>query len=337
MKLLILSDVACDLIEVLRSCGAEVTCVTLAGALHVQLACYDAYCVIAQGDTLDARVRARLEEECDKGKRIFTSALNSWRYIYSAPPVNTTRSRLICLDPTGGEGLPFAEGDLLDDESNLVIKPWVMPEGAVQLLVYQDHIVAHDHTKMSREEILADSIPGMWLLDDNTLMCSFRIHNFNRARFAPRARWQALISWIAKWLTGAEPAYLPAPVVRYGVEADLTAPESFESCRADAVERGMKWLDRFLIDEGQGGILEGMQHNVDPEGVQTMARVVRTDCSGEAAGAYRFYAYLHDNEKAAGKAANLESFCHGPMQIKGGLFDGMLRWSAEAWGVCYGD
>jgi len=336
MNLLILTEKPSDLTEVLQSCGAEVTMMTFREALHTDLTVYDAYCVLADGKCLDARVRMRLEEENDKGKRVFTEAIGSYRFLSGDTTSDTTRSRLICMDEAVERGLPLEAGDLLDDESNVVHK-YMMPADAVQLLVYRERIVAHDHTKMSREEILDGCIPALWLVNDHTMMCAFRLHNFNRARFAPRARWQALIIWIAQWLTGKAPEQMPEPVIRYGVQEDLNDPEAFEKCRAQAIERGMQWIDRFLVDNGEGGILEGLNHNIDPEGKQTIASTVRTDCSGEAAGAYYFYGTLHGDEKALEKAKNLQDFCHGPMQIRGGIFDGMLRWTENAWGICFND
>ena len=110
-----------------------------------------------------------------------------------------------------------------------------------------------------------------------------------------------------------------------------------EKCREKAIEHGIKWLERYLVDEGRGGILEGLRHDINPDGVQSTADSVRTDCSGEAAGAFRFYGILNSDNHARKIAQNLSDFVFGPMQVKGGLFDGMLRWTDTAWQVCYQD
>lgn len=338
MKLLILTEEVCDFSAVLESCGADTDRMTLADALHTDLTAYDAYCVLPFGKILDARLRERLEAENAKGKKVFAEALNTYLGIYSAEPVNTTRSRLIYVEPEHGMKIPGLEtGDLLDDECNGRMQPWYGVPGMVPLLVYREHIIAHTHTDMSREDMLKDAGQGLWMVGEHVMMTSFRLHNFNKARFAPRKNWEKLIAFIAEWLTGNVPAYMPAPVVQYGPDADLTDDGTFEKCRREAIERGMAWLREFRIDEGRGGMVEGLCHNIDPEGKQSLLTSVRTDCSGESAGAFRFYGFLQNDPASEETAANLDSFCYGPMLVKGGLFDGMVRWSSSAWQVCYQD
>ena len=81
-------------------------------------------------------------------------------------------------------------------------------------------------------------------------------------------------------MTGNEPTWMPAPVVRYGTADDLSDPAVFEARRKEAIDRGMQWLKRNLVDGGSGGIREGLGHGVDPEGNQALATTVRTDCTG---------------------------------------------------------
>ncbi len=336
-KCLILTDGPSDLSDVLKSC-AEVTMMTLEDAVEADLTGYDAFCVLADGKIPDPRLRVRLEEENGKGKRLFTEALNSWDGIYSADGADTTRRRLVAVyDPEDG-GIPgLAMGDLLDDMANRMMQPWYPIPGMRPLLVYRDHVIAHRHLDADHDEILKDSGAGLWTVGDTVMMCSFEIRNFNRARFAPREAWRKLIVYIARWITGAEPAFMPEPVVRFGTDADLTDDEVFASARDESVERGMRWLTGFLIDEGRGGIREGLRHNIGPDGVQAPADAVRTDCCGEAAGAFRFYAALTGDPVSEAAADNLADFVFGPMQVKGGLFDGMMRWTHTAWQVCYQD
>ena len=155
------------------------------------------------------------------------------------------------------------------------------------------------------------------------MMTSFRLHDFNKARFAPRLAWQKLISYIARWLTGSKPSYFPESVVRYG-PADSGADElsdqsAFELCRKEAVKRGVGWLERFLVDGGRGGIEEGLRHNIHPDGTQERLTSVRTDCTGEASGAFRFFARLGGGDDCREIARNLESFVYGTMLVKAGL------------------
>ncbi len=338
MKLLVITENNSDFTTVLESCDTEVSVMKPERAIYEDISQFDAYCILTPGKYLDARLRERIETENIKGKRVFGEAIDSYRDIYSAPPKNTVRSRLIYVEPEsmGIEGLKT--GDILDDESNLMAEPYVLPEDTVPLFVYRQYIVAHTHTDMNREEILKDSKPGIWKCYGGTVMLtSFRFSNFNKARFAPRNAWVTLVSYIAEWLTGSKPAQMPESTVKYGAETDLSNRESFEEHRKTTIKKGLKWLEQFLVDNGNGGIREGLQHDIDPEGNQTLASIVRTDCSGECAGAFKMYASIFEKSSYAEIGENLERFVYGPMVVKGGLLDGMMRWTEQAWGVCYGD
>ena len=337
-KILVIADGRYDFLQVLESCRAEIDCVSFVQALHRDLSAYDGYCVLAAGHRLDARLRETLETENRKGKRIFLEAVGSFLTIYSADGVDTTQSRLIYVQPEEGEGIPgLCTGDLLDDECNRMMQPYYLTQDAVPLLVYRHRIVAHAHTAMNRAEILDGCRMGMWRCGDTVLMTSFQLHNFNRARFAPRAAWEKVIAFIAAWLTGSEPASMPKRTVNYGPKEELKELDTFERCRREAVERGVKWLRGFLVDEGRGGVLEGLRHYVDPEGNQTISSDIRPDCCGETAGAFRFFARLTGEEHCLRLVQNLEGFVYGPMVEKGGLLDGMMRWSDSGWGICYQD
>lgn len=334
MKVLVLTDRVCDLTDVLQSCGVQLDIMTIKDAIPVDISVYDAYYVFG---AIDPRVRERLEAEIEKGKHIFVEAPGSFMGIYSAEPVNTTHSRLICAVPEES-GIPgLALGDLLDDESNKMMQPYFTVEGFKPLLVYKERIIAHTHLDATQEEILKDCKYGLWMIGENVMMTSFHLHNFNKARFAPREAWHKLICYIAEWITGSKPTYMLAPVLQHGPDADLSDPAVFEKSRKDAIERGMEWLREFLVDEGCGGILEGLRHNIDPEGKQSIAKCVRTDCSGEASGAFKFYAKCKDDAKSRQIGDNIDTFIYGPMQVHGGIFDGLMRWTDSAWQVCYPD
>ncbi len=332
---LLLSDAGSDLGAVLESCGVPLTRKSFAEAVGADLAPYDAFVVCAGGRVLDARLRDALERETEKGKRLFAEALPSWGGIYCGDPAGTVRSRLI-VTPAGDEAIPgLGTGDLLDDEDNRAFRPWYGVQGMRTLLVYRTGIPAHRRIPYFEEK--QDDAPALWTLGENVMMCAFTLHNFNRARFAPRQAWRSLIGFIAEWITGSAPAYFPAPTVKHLTDADLLDDREFERRRKEAIERGIARLEGFLVDRGRGGIREGLRHNINPEGVQAAADAVRTDCCGEAAGAFLFHGVLTGCEEHLQIADRLFDFVFGPMQIKGGAFDGMLRWTDTAWEVCYQD
>ena len=338
MKCMLLSEYDSDLKTVLESCGVEITQVKYAEANATDISSFDTFCILADGSVLDPRFRIRLEKEIEKGKRIFTEALNSWMGIYSADPVDTTRSRLVVIQPENGELISGLQtGDLLDDKSNKMMQPWYSVPGLRPLLVYKDHIIAHRHINATKDEILNNSKLGLWMIGENVMMSSFTLHNFNKARFAPRDTWWKVISFIARWITGNAPKVRPNPVVWHNYNIDLSDDKVFEKYRKDAIHSGINWLTGFLVDNGYGGIREGLRHNIDSDGIQTVATSIRSDCSGEAAGAFRMFGDIYNNKEYTAIAERLNDFVMGPMTVKGGVYDGMIRWTHTAWQVCYQD
>ncbi len=337
MNCLILENKQSDFCSVIESCGVNATYSTFENALYLDLSSFDSYIILACGKVLDPRLRIRLENEAAKGKRLFTEGLNSWDGIYSDEPANTTRMRLVAVASPEEGGIPgLSVGDLLDDGSNAMLRPWCTVPGYKPLLVYRDHIIAHKHWNAGKDEIMKDSFPALWKIGENVMMCSFVLHNYVRARFAPQKAWKCLIDYIAEWITGNKPSAYPEPPVRFCAE-DLSDEKTFEKCRKEALDRGILWLSSFLTDGGKGGIKEGLRHEIDYNGVQKTADAVRNDCSGESAGAFLFYGTLSGNPEYLDYSKNLFEFIFDNMQIRGGLLDGMMRWTHTAWQVCYQD
>ena len=307
MKILLLADGLSDFTEVLFSCAVDIEQMTIPEAARRDISAYDAYCVLGSERVIDARVHDQLEKAAKAGKHVFLEYASTFASVCANEPVNTTRSRLIYVEGEGCEKIPgFTTGDLLDDESNFMLQPWTAIPEYRPILVYKHHIIAHTHLKASKEEILADSRCGLWMSGDNIMATSFHIRNFRRARFAPAGSWERLIRYIVGWITGVEPSYMPAPVVQYGVSEDLSDDATFDACRKKAIERGICWLRNFLVEDGCGGIREGLSLKIDPEGNQALLNNVRNDCSGEAAGAFRLYAHVFSDGTAKKTADNLD-------------------------------
>lgn len=345
-KVLLITDKESDFSDLLKRSYGSVAEMSFAQALKCEnISEFDSYCVLCGGTVPDARLRAKLEDEADAGKKMFLECPTAFGDVYSDMPVDNTRSRLIYIGGEYGtdiEGLSF--GDLLDDESNQVCHPWVMPIYCTPILVYREHIIAHTHTDLPKDEILSGSYPGMWCYGNsesqrNVVMTSFILGNFNRARFAPRRAWQNLISWIIGFLTGEKTAEFPAPAVRYGfdTEPDFSDDSVFEKYRRESINNGMRFLSQFLVEDGEGGIQEGLRHNIHPDGNQDILTQIRTDCTGEAAGAYRMYSKFTGEKKYEDIADALTRFVFGPMVVRKGKSRGMMRWTETAWKICYQD
>ena len=171
MKVLIVADKKSDFTDVLESCGVEISQVSFYDGVYTDLSQYDAFCILPEecGVYLDPRFRDKLERENEKGKRVFLQAVRSFHDHLCKEPEGTVRRRLIYIEPEEG-GIPgFSTGDLLDDEANLMGIPEMHLQDMTPLLVYKDHIIAHAHTDMSREEILKDSGYGLWKCGDTVM------------------------------------------------------------------------------------------------------------------------------------------------------------------------
>ena len=103
---------------------------------------------------------------------------------------------------------------------------------------------------------------------------------------------EAIVRYIAAWITGHEPTFIPAPILHYGT----TTPLPFETARRGAVSRGIRFIGSMLVNGGRGGAKEGLSHAIDKNGVQAPADCIRTDCTGECAGALRLYAAVTGRE-----------------------------------------
>ncbi|MBE6542576.1 MAG: hypothetical protein E7672_09075 [Ruminococcaceae bacterium] len=338
MNLLVICKKKSDFTDVLDHLSINVTYCDWSDSATFDVHPYDGYCLLSEGGRLDPRVREKLEKEnIDGGKKIFADSLRSFLNMYSDHPVDTSKKRLICVGE--GEnaisGLEF--GDLLDDMANYLSSPYFSTPEISPLLVYKDFVIAHDHTNMSKEEIFSGAQLGMWKYGPNVIMTSFRLHNFNKARFAPRENWQNLIKYIINWLTGFTPEWMPEPVIHHNLDLDYDNDDVFESQRKKTIDEAIKWIEQFLIDEGRGGMLDGFSHNIDPEGLQARLDTVRADYIGETAGIFRMYSDIYGDTKYRRYSENMYSFNYGPMLIKDGMFKGFLRWSYDGWGVCYQD
>lgn len=338
MKVLLLTEDTNDFSEVLKSCSVDIDQMTISEAAKKDISEYDAYCVLSGEKVLEARVHYQLENASKAGKHVFLEGYGTFSGLCPLNHENTTRSRLIYVESDGCEKIEGLEtGDLLDDENNAALPPWSKIHDYKPILVYKHHIIAHAHLNASKEEILKDSRRGMWMSGDNIMVTSFQLHNFRKARFAPIRSWEKLIRYIVKWITGEEPSYMPEPVVKYGISDDLSDDETFEKCRKESIGMGIEWLKNFLVDDGCGGIREGLSHKICPDGKQIPLTNVRNDCSGEAAGAFGIYGHVFKDDSAKKISENLDSFTYDTMMIKEGLFNGFMRWSDEAWDVCYQD
>ncbi|GAA3413563.1 hypothetical protein ACFFNY_06720 [Paenibacillus hodogayensis] len=288
---------------------------------------------------LRAAARNAVEAELKAGKRVFAEYVGSIGHVYSAPPENTRFERLAVCEDGVIRGL--GRGELLDDQCNMRVKPYAVSCAQDTPILQYTRVQAHDRTDAGPELWQNVSDRALWFdrPDGRLLICSFRLANLVRARFAPLSSAGKLAAFIAEWLLGetAHPALLPAAYSTGPARTGLSVEEQIRDC----TERALRWFEQsgVLVDDGADGALEGPATEIDPDGQQRMSDIRRVDCIGEIALPYMLEHLRTGEERPLRVAANLQNLVFGPFlcRDKDEPFYGMIRWTEEAWGVCYQD
>jgi len=336
-KIAILTNHASDLSELILKCCPTSEVFPLSGS--VSLDGFDAVAVLGGCEDdpvcIPAALRIKIEKMKASGKAIFCEYTASIGYMYNGN-IDKVKSHRLVYGGFGAAIHGLESGDLLDGHDNDIMSMYQLDKSSVTpLLVYHEYVNAHDRKEMD-EETFNSGKYALWLDGSNTLIAAFRIGNFNKARFAPLERWHKVIRFIVNHLAGenVEPEF-PEPVCRFEKRLLKKTDDVYET-----VKRGLDWFTsaNMLVDNGCGGVREGLRHQISAkDGVQARAEGIRTDCSGEIGGAYMLDWLVRGNDESRKRFEALEDFCFDLMQIKDGIFEGMIRWTETAWYVCYQD
>lgn len=299
---------------------------------------FDAACILGGNEDrpliLNASLRCCVENMRKEGKPVFTEFVASVGGCYMNTIETVSHHRMVYLQG-GLDAFGLIDGDILDGHLNECIKMAFIPQNAVPILVYHSYLCAHDHINLSRNELGN----GVWALffAENTLISTFRMCNFRRARLAPHKSYEAIITQIVRHLTGEETQVeFPPPVCTFDNNARVDKAEDVDN----AVLRGVNWIKRsgVLVDGGRGGVKEGFSHHINAKnGCQLRTDLVRNDCSSEIAGALLFNAIIQNDFESYKIYSRISDFCFDYLQVKDGSHKGMLRWSEQAWETCYQD
>lgn len=336
-KILILSHKPNDLSDlILQSCPGAAF-VPFADCANVHLQDWDALAILGgcgeTGYTLPPFLRTQAEAMAAEGKPVFCEFCVSFGCFYAGDPEPMIHHRLAVHDtPDTPSGL--AAGDILDGHRNDCLTYYFCPENRSPILTYHNYLCAHDHIS---PDTLDTGRRALWYVSDNLLICAFRLCNFHRARLAPAARWQTVITTVISFLAGetVAPVY-PSPVCTFRKGTAITHAGQVQ----EAVQAGLSWFRNadMLIADGQGGVKEGLSHHIHAsDGKQVRIKQVRTDCTGETGGAYLLDWMCSGNSDSLRTFRNTEDFIFRYMQIKDGIHTGMMRWSETAWMTCYQD
>lgn len=324
MKILVITRSESDLTKSIeKTCPCDI--LLPEQAENSDLSIYSAIAVLGGSEEspmmLNPFLREVLEAFADSGKPIFLEFVPSFRCVYSAQPERISCDRLVVAKNIRS-GLE--QYDLLDSHYNLYLRPhFLMPDTEI-LLYYQKYTPAHDRLDSAPDT----NNPAMFRYE-NILHCAFILSNSRKAEFAPKSRWDELICYIFEFLGIAQ-----SQLSEDG-SGDLAEDDNdFNKKINTSIDTSIKLLTKYLVTpNGKLGIREGLSHNIRPDGSRIFASVVRADCTGEAAGAFLF----SQDVSLMNVADNMLALCYGPLTVHGGEFDGMMRWSEEAWNVCYQD
>ncbi len=331
-RLLLAFDTSSDLSELLLDALPGAKQVSLSGLGYESADTYGSLAVL--GGTEDAppvpggRARMVLEDFRSRGKPVFAEFIGSVGEYYMGEPLRLVHHRFACADEGLVPGL--VTGDILDPHYNELIPYYGAEKGVEPVLCAHAYLNAHDRSRLPAEE-LKKGQNALMAVRGTTLLCAFRLANFRRARLAPIGNWQSVIRKIVSFLAGENTEVrFPAPVCihRRG------------TTDAEAVAAGLRWFREagMLIDGGAGGVREGFLHHIDAkDGKQKRTDVVRNDCTGETGGAFLLDGLIRGDAESKRVADACEDYIFGCLQIKDGIFAGMMRWSDLAWRVCYQD
>jgi len=306
-KLAVITEGGSDLLDLLRLSNIPLTVIHPGDILSCGLENYGAVALLggaSSGDMDALSVDAGLLGSSDKGLslhhreaalirktvaggvNVFAEYCLNLDNIYFTDIRSTRYERPVYVSDT--ETVPGLEpGDILDEQSNLRLNLWRAGYQGRPLLQYVRNAEGYNKTEVTGALLKDETCSALWYEKPNLLVCSFRLANFVKARFAPAEKWRALLRYIVRWLTGMEPDF-NALTGRYRdiyhfVPYDGSAP--FHDQAAACADRGAEWFHRaeMLIRRyGQYyGVKEGMGPAVYSDGAQQVMVSLRSDCTGE--------------------------------------------------------
>jgi len=314
----------------------------------------DAYAVLGgtepQPLLLPPPVRTFIEREIAAGKRVFAEFTGSIGHVYFEPPSSTRYLRLAVAAEGWLEGEP--RGALIDDQCGERLRPHAFACSKTAPLLSYVNVQAHDRIQAHDEEWSPedeDRERALWFEQNGCLLvCAFRLATFSRARHAPHDRVRKLVRYILGWLGGQEvpdfeyPRHYRLAAAVEPLSKGLRAPGSEPGADEirKAAERALAWVERagILQNEGKDGALEGLGTEIDYTGRQRISRIRRADCIGELAFPYWLHSRISGDARSDRISRRLTGYVldHYVCREPGPLY-GMMRWTDEAWGVCYQD
>lgn len=341
-KLLVITYNDSDLLRIFKKQNVEVTVVKPNEVALTNLDMYYSIAILGGGKDspllLNPKDRNALEEQINKGKKVFAEYLASVGNVYFNEPENTRYDRLVYCSEQGD--IPNIQvGALIDDQSGLRLRPHDIACNKNTPVLQYIKINTHAHVELDNE-ISADTTDrALWFEEpENLLVCSFQLSSFKKARFAPWKEAEKIIGFIIGWLLD-EDADLTDNKPIYST-SNYFLDESLENQIKKSINHSMNWFNdaQIILNEGESGAIEGLGTEIYPNGDQRISNILRADCIGENALPYFLDYMLTGNKQSLVRSDNLLDFLFDNYICQEqNEFFGMMRWTNEAWGVCYQD
>ncbi|WP_407267868.1 hypothetical protein [Radiobacillus sp. PE A8.2] len=341
-KVAVISEHDSDLLQVFKNVFQEIKLIQPNEIVNENLDSYDSIAILGGTDDnpllLEPPSRRVIETQIHNGKKVFAEYVASIGNVYFNLPESTRYNRLAyTANELHINGLKV--GTLIDDQCGMRIRPHdISCTKNIPILQYV-HENAHDHVEITEKILEKTSDRALWFDQPNNLfICSFRLSNFKKARFTPWDSISKVVEFIVGWLKDEKVTLDDYEAIyQIGVNSD---DKPLKDQIENSISFAMDWFSdaEILLNNGKRGALEGFGTEVYSDGSQRISQLLRVDCIGEISLPYFFDYLLTGNKESLEISDNLTDYLFENFLCKedGNLF-GMMRWTNEAWGVCYQD
>lgn len=291
-----------------------------------------------EGLILSPQARNELERCRESGARLFCECCRSIGTMYVTDRRSALNERLVCH--TDAALMHMNPGTILDNYASYYLPQAFLPRGGKLYLSFCGLPMAHSHMEAPDPKTLTADQWALWEEEETLLLAAFPVAQAVSARYAPHAEWEKLFQGIVRWTCSlSETVVLPAMPKAYQMGNAEIFPDFFQNAE-NAVNRAVSWFSRSGVLNQNGWtnrVYEGLSAKIEPDGTQPYAHIYRTDCAGETAMAFYAHYLMTGDSDSLSVSDSIEQYCFEHMMQQDGLLDGMVRWSQEAWTVCYAD